>query len=109
MGVLDKISADYAAKSGRKISVPEWGVDIYHNPLTLFDRKQLNKGVGGGDEEAVFLNIVIQKSLDEGGKRIFNDNAKTRSILEGKADATVITRIIASMQEVPTVAAEKNA
>lgn len=109
MGVLDKIADDYAAKSGRKIPVPEWEVDIYHNPLTLFDRKQLNKGVGGGDEEAVFLNIVIQKSLDKDGKRIFKDDAKTRSTLEGKADATIITRIIAAMQEVPTVAAEKNA
>jgi len=108
MSILDNIKSDFAAKSGRKVEVHEWDTVIYFNPLTMFERKQLNRGLRAGDQEGLLLNFLIHKSLDKDGKRIFEDTEESRATLETAADAAIIARIVQAMEEVPSVDSAKN-
>lgn len=102
MDILEKIKADYASKTMRKIEVPEWGVDIYFNPLTLAERKHISTGHAPDDDGGITASMLIKKALDKDGKPIFKGDAVTRATLEGQTDAAVIARIVTKMGAAPT-------
>jgi hypothetical protein len=107
--ILSRIKADYDSKKMRKVPVPEWGVDIYYNPLTLSERKRIGAGHDKEDEAGLMVSLLIEKALDEDGNPVFESNAPTRATLEGESDSAVTSRIVTAMGAQETQDKAKNA
>jgi hypothetical protein len=107
--ILMAIKNDFDSKKSRCVDVPEWGRTIYFNPLTLAERKRIGAGHAASDEAGLMVSLLIEKSLDEAGKKIFASDAPTRAALEGNADAAVISRVVMAMGAQETQDEAKNA
>ena len=102
MSFIEEIARIYDETPLSKITVPEWRADIYYKPLTPIELDCARKEVNDADVETVLrTQLVILKSLDQSGKRLFeNSNAQT---LREKGSALVIDRIAEKMRKVTTV------
>ena len=49
---------------------------IYWHPLTIAEREMIQKKSGSEDSNDFALQLMIEKALDKGGKRIFSDGDK---------------------------------
>lgn len=92
----------------RSLEVPEWGDTIYWTPVTVtesdrFSRTQKKQG----DAEAM-LDVIIAKTLDAKGERLFDDGAEVRAMLAGEP-ATLIARICEAIGAEETKDQAKNA
>ena len=63
-------------------------LEIYWHPLTIADRESiLAKSKGDLDGNEFALNLMIEKALDEDGKRLFQDGHKASLRREVNASA----------------------
>ena len=51
-------------------------LEIYWNPLTIAERESIIAKSKGDDGNEFALNLMIEKALDENGKRLFQDGHK---------------------------------
>ena len=70
-------------------------LDIYWHPLTIAEREAIQKQVGSTDANDFALGMMLHKSLDENGKRLFQDGEK--AVLENAIEAAVLQEIQLAM------------
>ncbi len=72
-------------------------LSIYWNPLTIAERESIQKKSSGDDANEFALALMIQKALDEGGRRLFQDGDK--AALRREVEAAVLQEIQLAMLE----------
>ena len=71
---------------------------IFWHPLTIAERESIQKKSGNTDDANNFaLSLMIQKALDEKGKRLFAD--ADRATLRREVEAAVLQEIQLAMLE----------
>ena len=68
---------------------------IYWHPLTIAERESIIKKSGTEDNNDYALQMMIEKALDEDGKRIFQDGDKAS--LRREVSATILEEIQLAM------------
>lgn len=68
---------------------------IYWHPLTIAERESIQKKAGTDDTNDFALGMLIEKALDEDGKRLFQDGEK--AILKNAVEASVLQDIQLAM------------
>ena len=72
-------------------------LEIYWNPLTIAERESITKKSDSNDPNDFALALMIEKSLDEDGKRIFQDGDKAS--LRREVEANILQEIQLAMIE----------
>jgi hypothetical protein len=106
--LLKRIEANYLGDGLRSVEVVEWGETIFFRPLTLLEKQRTMKGVDPTDDATIGARMLIMKALDKDGQPLFQDDAPTQAVLQGKASFPVIAKILAAMQEETSPSAAKN-
>tara|TARA_Y100000356_G_C11096122_1_gene201851 strand:+ start:80 stop:430 length:351 start_codon:yes stop_codon:yes gene_type:complete len=70
-------------------------LEIYWHPLTIAERESIQKKAGSDDANDFALGMLIEKALDEDGKRLFQDGEK--AILKNAVEASVLQDIQLAM------------
>jgi len=71
---------------------------IFWHPLTIAERESIQKKSGNTEDASDFaLSLMIQKALDEKGKRLFADG--DRATLRREVEAAVLQEIQLAMLE----------
>ena len=68
---------------------------VYWHPLTIAERESIIKKSGTEDNNDYALQMMIEKALDEDGKRIFQDGDKAS--LRREVSATILEEIQLAM------------
>lgn len=92
--LIDRIVAT-AVTERRKITVPEWGVDIYFEPLTKAQLEGAMPKNGARSLQTQSLLLLVHTAKDADGKRLFR--MEDVELLRQKADLNVLTRVEAFM------------
>ena len=70
-------------------------LEIYWHPLTIAERESIQKKVDSEDANEFALSLMIEKALDENGKRLFQDGE--RAALRRDVEASVLQEIQLAM------------
>ena len=70
-------------------------LQVYWHPLTIAERESIQKKAGTDDANDFALGMLIEKALDEDGKRLFQDGEK--AILKNAVEASVLQDIQLAM------------
>ena len=70
-------------------------LEVYWHPLTISERESIQKKAGSDDASDFALGMLIEKALDEDGKRLFQDGEK--AILKNAVEAAVLQDIQLAM------------
>lgn len=66
-------------------------LSIHWHPLTIAERESIQKKAGSDDAGDFALGLMIEKALDENGKRLFADGDK--AVLRREINAAVLQEI----------------
>ena len=80
----------YEVKDGQ-----ETVLEIYWHPLTIAERESIVAKSKADDGNEFALNLMIEKSLDENGKRLFQDGNKAS--LRREVNSTILQEIQVAM------------
>ena len=80
----------YEVKDGE-----ETVLEIYWHPLTIAERESIMAKSKGDDANEFALNLMIEKALDNNGKRLFQDGHKAS--LRRDVNSTVLQNIQMAM------------
>ena len=80
----------YEVKDGE-----ETVLEIYWHPLTIAERESIMAKSKGDDANEFALNLMIEKALDNNGKRLFQDGHKAS--LRREVNSTVLQNIQMAM------------
>jgi hypothetical protein len=80
----------YEVKDGE-----ETVLEIYWHPLTIAEREAIQKKAGSDDATDFALGMMLEKALDEDGKRLFQDGEK--AVLKNAIEAAVLQDIQLAM------------
>jgi len=70
-------------------------LEIYWHPLTIAEREAIQKKTGSDDATDFALGMMLEKALDEDGKRLFQDGEK--AVLKNAIEAAVLQDIQLAM------------
>ena len=70
-------------------------LEVYWHPLTIAERESIQKKAGTDDANDFALSLMIEKALDENGKRLFQDSEK--AVLKNAVEAAVLQDIQMAM------------
>ena len=70
-------------------------LSVYWHPLTIAEREAISKKTGTDDTNDYALQMMIEKALDEDGKRIFQDGDKAS--LRREVSASILEEIQIAM------------
>jgi hypothetical protein len=70
-------------------------LEVYWHPLTIAERESIQKKTDSDDAGEFALNLMIEKALDENGKRLFQDGE--RAVLRREIDASILQEIQLAM------------
>ena len=70
-------------------------LSIYWHPLTIAEREAIQKKSNSDDVNNYALQMMIEKALDEDGKRLFQDGDKAS--LRREVEATILEEIQLAM------------
>lgn len=70
-------------------------LEVYWHPLTIAERESIQKKAGTDDANDFALSLMIEKALDENGKRLFQDGEK--AVLKNAVEAAVLQDIQMAM------------
>ena len=70
-------------------------LSIYWHPLTIAERESIMKKSGTEDNNDYALQMMIEKALDEDGKRLFQDGDKAS--LRREVEASILEEIQLAM------------
>ena len=80
----------YEVKQGDEVLLT-----VFWHPLTIAERESIQKKVGSDDANDFALGLMIEKALDQDGKRLFQDGEK--AILKNAVDASILQEIQLAM------------
>ena len=111
MSVIDRAKNHFENLGVQSIEVPEWKDNddkptiIYWNPITLSEKKKLfSKADSAGgmvlNDVGVLADIVVMKSLDKDGKKLFQPEDKIA--IMHKVDSDVLAKIATAIMKTPT-------
>ena len=72
-------------------------LSVYWHPLTIAEREAIQKKTNSDDANDFALQMMIEKALDEDGKRIFQDGDKAS--LRREVEANILQEIQLAMIE----------
>ena len=75
-------------------------LSVYWHPLTIAEREAISKKTGTDDTNDYALQMMIEKALDEDGKRLFQDGDKAS--LRREVSASILEEIQIAMITVGT-------
>lgn len=85
-----------------EVVVPEWGGrKLYFRPLTPAERQAIRRGIDPANEEMLMVSTLIHKALDETGKPVFKNDARTMAELLRSADMAVLVSILSRAGQKP--------
>lgn len=99
MSVIDRVKEHFESKGIKKIEIAEWGeegkpLEIYCNPFTMAEKRNLFKGARS-DDLSVLVDAIVLKAKDANGNKLFKiDDKKT---LMNNADPEIIARVATEM------------
>ena len=70
-------------------------LEVYWHPLTIAERESIQKKVGSDDAGDFALGLMVEKALDQEGKRLFQDGEK--AALKNAVDASILQEIQLAM------------
>ena len=70
-------------------------LEIFWHPLTIAEREAIQKKAGSDDATDFALGMMLEKALDEDGKRLFQDGEK--AVLKNAIEAAVLQDIQLAM------------
>lgn len=89
--ILSRIKSHAASRPPKVIDIPEWGLkDVHLKPLTLSQRARLSRETSESRRLAKLLILALH---DSKGAPLLQDDVVTLGVLEGEADAEVVTRL----------------
>jgi len=99
MSVIDRVKEHFESKGIKKIEVAEWGeegkpLEIYCNPFTLAEKRNLFKGAKQ-DDLGVLVDAIVLKARDSENNKVFKLDDK--KVLLNNADPDVIARVATEM------------
>tara|TARA_R100001460_G_scaffold7869_1_gene19788 strand:- start:4356 stop:4712 length:357 start_codon:yes stop_codon:yes gene_type:complete len=68
---------------------------VFWHPLTIAERESIQKKVGSDDANDFALGLMVEKALDQEGKRLFQDGEK--AALKNAVDASILQEIQLAM------------
>tara|TARA_B100001939_G_scaffold31496_1_gene24682 strand:+ start:231 stop:572 length:342 start_codon:yes stop_codon:yes gene_type:complete len=104
MSILDRAKSHFENIGVQSIEVPEWKDDdgnpsiLYWNPINLYEKNKLFKKSDNMTDVSILADIVVMKSLDKEGKKIFK--LEDKMDLLTKVDSDVLSRIATAMIQV---------
>ena len=104
MSILDRAKSHFENIGVQSIEVPEWKDEdgkatvIYWNPINLFEKNKLFKKSDNMTDVSILADIVVMKSLDKDGKKIFK--LEDKMDLLTRVDSDVLSRIATAMIQV---------
>jgi len=104
MSILDRAKFHFENIGVQSIEVPEWKDDdgnptiLYWNPINLYEKNKLFKKSDNMTDVSILADIVVMKSLDKEGKKIFK--LEDKMDLLTKVDSDVLSRIATAMIQV---------
>ena len=104
MSIIDRAKTHFESIGVQSIEVPEWKDEdgkpsvIYSNPINLFEKNKLFKKSESLSDVSILADIVVMKSLDKDGKKIFKLDDKMD--LMTKVDSDVLSRVATAMVKV---------
>jgi len=90
MKAIERAKAHFNSLDIKKISVPEWDMDIYAKPLNLFETKKLMK-YANDDSIEMLAYVVMLKALDEKGEPLFT--LEDKKDLINNVDKDVLAKV----------------
>ena len=111
MDVIDRAKSHFESLGVQHLEVPEWEDEhgqetvIYWNPITLSEKKKIfSKADSAGgmafNDVGILADIVVMKSLDKDGKKLFKP--EDRIAIMHKVDSDVLARIATAIMKTPT-------
>jgi hypothetical protein len=111
MKVIDRAKSHFESLGVQHIEVPEWEDEhgqatiIYWNPITLGEKKKIfskadSAGVMVVNDVGILADIVVMKSLDKDGKKLFLP--EDRIAIMHKVDSDVLAKIATAIMKTPT-------
>ena len=88
--ILEKAKEHFKAIDRKIIDVPEWGITVYSQPLTLADKRKLSRNTSP-DDPTLFANVLIQKAEDKEGKKLYS--LEDKQTLMRSVDPEVVARV----------------
>ena len=104
MSILDRAKSHFENIGVQSIEVPEWKDEdgkptvLFWNPINLYEKNKLFKKSDNMTDVSILADIVVMKSLDKDGKKIFKLDDKMD--LMTKVDSDVLSRIATAMVQV---------
>ena len=104
MSILDRAKSHFENIGVQSIEVPEWKDEdgkptvLFWNPINLYEKNKLFKKSDNMTEVSILADIVVMKSLDKDGKKIFK--LEDKMDLLTKVDSDVLSRIATAMIQV---------
>lgn len=106
MSVIDIAKSHFESLGVQSIEVTEWKDEhgnptvLYWNPINLSEKNTLFKKSDNLNDVSILADIVIMKSLDKDGKKIFKPEDKIALLY--KVDSDVLSRISTAMVQAIT-------
>ena len=105
MKFIDRAKSHFESLGVQHIEVDEWKDEagnpsvIYWNPITLSEKNKLFKKSDNLNDVSILADIVIMKSIDKDGNKLFT--LEDKLALMHKVDSDVMSRIATSMVQSP--------
>ena len=97
---VDLLKSKFGVRQLYQLTVKQDGeviLEIYWHPLTIAERESIQKKTGNDDAGDFALTLMLDKALDEKGKRLFADG--DRATLKREVEAAVLQEIQLAMLE----------
>ena len=101
MSIIDSAKAHFESLGVQSIEVPEWKDEagnpsiIYWNPINLSEKNKLFRKSDNLNDVSILADILIMKSLDKDGNKLFTLEDKIP--LMHKVDSDVLSRVATEM------------
>ena len=101
MKFIDRAKSHFESLGVQHIEVPEWKDEagnpsiIYWNPINLSEKNKLFRKSDNLNDVSILADILIMKSLDKDGNKLFT--LEDKIALMHKVDSDVISRVATEM------------
>lgn len=97
MRAIDKITGHFKSIGAIKTYVPEWDLNVFHYPVTMNVRNQVQAAVGESGNFSIHALVVM--GLDENGEKLFT--LEDVQALIAASCATILDRVVVEMSVIP--------